>query len=137
MWRVDDGRLSSGGWFLNQGGVVGVNGLLIAHGQAKAWTKELEPRNVTLKPLHRDLVDEVWKDQPARPGASSHCVPGASGRRTLLKMFYEAKLMSCVCFVPPAPVAAPVRPHALEYAGRSIEDKLLDIRSKVHTHYPT
>lgn len=56
---------------MNQGGVVGVNGLLIAHGQAKAWTKELEPRSVTLKPLHRDLVDEVWKDQPSRPGTSS------------------------------------------------------------------
>lgn len=114
---------------------MGVNGLLIAHGQAKAWTKELEPRSVTLKPLHRDLVDEVWKDQPARPGASSHCAPGACGRMEhCLKCLYEAKLMYSVCFVLSAPAAAPVRPHALEYAGRSIEDKLLDIRSKVHTH---
>ena len=51
------------------GGVVGVNGLLLNVGQSRAWKKEFEPKDVSLKALEKDLVDEVWGSaQPPAPG---------------------------------------------------------------------
>ncbi|GAB5034567.1 aminopeptidase p1, partial [Nannochloropsis oceanica] len=52
------------------GGVVGVNGLLLNMAQARSWKLAFDPRNVSLKILDVDLVDEVWgAAQPPAPDA--------------------------------------------------------------------
>jgi len=57
-------------WLINQlnlGDSVGIDPRLISHQQAHDMQRGLQKRKIHLKLLETNLVDEIWRDQPAFP----------------------------------------------------------------------
>jgi Xaa-Pro aminopeptidase len=54
---------------------VGFDPLLHAIAQAKKWQKALEGSAITLVPTRPNLIDNIWRDQPAPPAGAIHLQP--------------------------------------------------------------
>ena len=57
-----------------EGGTLGFDGRIVPLGQAQAWEKALEAKQVKVK-ADRDLVGELWEDRPAQEFHEAFLLP--------------------------------------------------------------
>ena len=81
---------------LSSGSTVGVDAAVHSADNYRALERELNKKNITLKQLSRNPVDEVWgRNRPSLP-------------------------------------TGPVREHPIEYSGKTVTEKLTEIRMKMN-----